>query len=92
MSVKMIFNCYLQIRLSSFTHIERFDIHSKSVTDLPQFLNRIKKKKTLTDIIIRQQQNISNEHFITPEWIKRNTELQHFHYAYDAMNSVSLWF
>ncbi|CAF4596248.1 unnamed protein product, partial [Rotaria sp. Silwood2] len=36
----------------SFTHIERLDIHSSSITDLPQLLNRM--KKTLTDIIIRQ--------------------------------------
>jgi hypothetical protein len=76
----------------SFTHIERLDIHSESVIDLPRFLNRI-KRKTLTEIIIRQQRKVRNEHLITREWIEQNTELQHFHYARDAMNSViSLWF
>jgi len=75
----------------SFTHIERLDIHSESVIDLPQFLNRI-KRKALTEIIIRQQRKVRNEHLITREWIEQNTELQHFHYARDAMNSVSLWF
>jgi hypothetical protein len=75
----------------SFTHLERLDIHSASVTDLPQLLNRI-QNKTLTDIIIRQPRTASNEQFITREWIERNTEFQHFHYACDSENSVSLWF
>jgi hypothetical protein len=74
----------------SFPHIERFDIHLASVTDLPQILNRMKSQ--LRDIIIRQPRTGNNEQFITREWIEQNTELQHFHYARDAMNSVGLWF
>ncbi len=75
----------------SFTHIERLDIHSASVTDLPQLLNKI-KNKTLGDIFIRQPRIVSDEQFITHEWIERNTEFQHFHHACDSENSVSLWF
>ncbi len=74
----------------SFTHIERLDIHSTSITVLPQLLKRM--TKTLVDIIIRQPQIISKEQLITREWIERYTELQHFHYTCDTMNSVILWF
>lgn len=74
----------------SFTHIERLDIHAASVTDLPQLLNKMKKK--LTDIIIRQPRIDNNGQSITREWIERNTELENFHYACDDMNTVYLWF
>ncbi|CAF4157106.1 unnamed protein product [Rotaria sordida] len=73
----------------SFTNIERLDIHSSSITDLPQLLNRM--KKTLTDIIIRQSRKVNNEQLITREWIERNTELENFHYTCDFWNAVRLW-
>ncbi len=75
----------------SFPHIKRLDIHSSSVTDLAQLINRM--KFILTDIIIRQSYNTNNELFITYEWIERNTELKKFHYTstFDFWNSIRLW-
>ncbi|CAF4839207.1 unnamed protein product [Rotaria sp. Silwood1] len=74
----------------SFLHIKRLDIHSSSVSDLPQLLNRM--KMILTDIIIRQPQTINYERLITREWVERNTDLKNFHYSCDVQNCVSLWF
>ncbi|CAF3753462.1 unnamed protein product [Rotaria sp. Silwood1] len=73
----------------SFTHIERLDIHSSSINNLPLLLNRM--KKTLTDIIIRQPDKVNNQKLITHEWIEQNTELHNFHYTCDYWNSVRLW-
>ncbi len=73
----------------SFPRIKQLDIHSSSITDLPQLINRM--KMTLTDILIRQPRNVSNEKSITHEWIKRNTELQNCHYTCNDWNSVRLW-
>jgi hypothetical protein len=75
----------------SFRHVKRLDIHSSSVTDLPQLLNQM--KMILTDIIIRQRHVLNNEQFITCEWIEQNTELKNFHYTSisDFWNSVKLW-
>ncbi len=73
----------------SFPHIEQLDIHSSSITDLPQLINRM--KMTLTYILIRQPRNVSNEQSITREWIERNTELQNFHYTCNHGDFVTLW-
>jgi hypothetical protein len=73
----------------SFPHIERLDIHSSCITDLPQLINRM--KMSLTDIIIRQPRNVNDEQYITREWIKQNTELRKFHYICTDWNCVKLW-
>ncbi|CAF4211141.1 unnamed protein product [Rotaria sp. Silwood2] len=73
----------------SFTHIERLDIHSSSIPDLAQVINRM--KMTLREIRIRQPRNIDNEQFITREWIKRNTDVQNFYYTCDDGNVVRMW-
>ncbi len=75
----------------SFPHIERLDIHSSSIIDLPQLLNGI--KMTLKDIIIRQPCELTNQQFLTHQWIQQNTEFKHFHYASTSNfgNSIRLW-
>jgi hypothetical protein len=73
----------------SFTHIERLDIHSSSVPDLAQLLNRM--KKTLRQMCIRQSRKISNEQLITREWIREKTDLQNFYYTRNDWNTVYLW-
>ena len=75
----------------SFPHLKQLDIHSSSVIDLAQLINRM--KFILTDIIIRQSDNTNSELFITYEWIKQNTELNKFHYTFiwDHWNSIRLW-
>ncbi len=80
----------IQALCHSFPHIKRLDIHSSSVSDLPQLLNRM--KMTLTDIIIRQPQTVNYERLITRQWIEQNSELKNFHYSCDVQNCVSLWF
>jgi hypothetical protein len=73
----------------SFINLKRLDIHSASIIDLPQLLNRTRMK--LTELIIRQPEYGNNHQFITREYIERNTELKNFHYVRDAMNSLYLW-
>ncbi|CAF1400979.1 unnamed protein product [Rotaria sordida] len=73
----------------SFTHIERLEIHSSSVPDLAQLLNRM--KMTLRQICIRQPCDIDNEQLITREWIKQNINLQNFYYTRNRWNTVYLW-
>jgi len=73
----------------SFPHIKQLDIHSLSISDLPQLINRMKMK--LTDIIIRQPHETDNQQMITREWLERNTELQNFLYADYDRDYVHLW-
>jgi hypothetical protein len=67
----------------SFPHIKHLDIHSLSIFDLPQLINRMKMK--LTNLIIRQSYKIDSKPLITREWIERNTELQNLHYVFKKM-------
>ena len=73
----------------SFINLKRLDIHSASIIDLPQLLNKMRMK--LTELIIRQPAHGNNHQFITREYIERNTELKNFHYVCDAMHSLYLW-
>jgi hypothetical protein len=76
----------------SFPHIKRLDIHSASMLDLAQLLN--KWKTILKNLIIRQAHAVSNEQFITRQWIEQNTQLKDFYCisTSDFYNSVKLWF
>ncbi|CAF3311328.1 unnamed protein product [Rotaria sp. Silwood2] len=97
LNIKIVFNPEFHVLSSndvdalchSFTHIERLEIHSSSVPDLAQLLNRM--KMTLKQIFITQPYKTNNEQLITREWIKQKTNLQNFYYTCNRLNIVYLW-
>jgi hypothetical protein len=73
----------------SFPYLEQLEIDSLLVVSLARLLNRM--KMMLTNIIIRQPSNTSNDKLITRQWIERNTELKNFCYTCSPSNCVKLW-